>query len=135
MVKTDELKNQLDKEIENREDLETRFKELLKNYNFFKKTYKNDMKTIKKIADNDKRGFDIKIKKVEKIRDQILEHTLQIVSIVVAILAIIMTFSFLSTEFYSCPNQLVWFLVGAIGYFLIIFTLWVLMWHKNRKIN
>ncbi len=133
MVILKQLKDQLEKEIEDRKELETLFKELLKDYNYFRK--KNEKESIdwKKLIDDDKKELSIKIKNVEKIKDQLLGYTLQIIAIVVAILAIIMAFSFLSTDFYSCPNEFVWFLGGATIYFLFIFTWYVLMWKRRQK--
>lgn len=133
MTTIKELKKQLDTEIDNRKGLEIFVKDLWEDFNDLNVEIKNALSKRKTLADIDKKDFEFKIKKIEKIKDQILGYTLQIIAIVVAILAVIMSLAFLSTDFYSCPNQFVWFLSGAIVYFLVIFTWWVLMWYKNTK--
>jgi hypothetical protein len=74
-----------------------------------------------------------KVEKLEGIKQEILGYTIEIIAIITSILAIILTFTFLSTEMYKAPDRFIWILTGAIGYFLVIFTLWVNTWRKRNK--
>jgi len=72
------------------------------------------------------------IEKLSKMKEELIGYTLQIIAIVVAILAVVMTLSFLSTDYYKAPEQFIWMVAFSIIYFCFIFTLYVYYWKKRN---
>jgi len=125
MASNKELETKLNEEIENRKSLEKFTKRLWRDFNDFRTETKKDVQKQKDLSKLDKEQLEIEIKKIEKIKDQILEYTLQIITIVVGILTLIMSIVFLTNYYNNLPELFKLFLVVAIIYFLSVFTYWV----------
>lgn len=134
MVTTKQLKELLDEEIEDRKDLESRFKKLLKDYNFFRKDSKNNLEIRKKHIDDYKKELDIKIEKIEKIKSELTSYTLQLITIIVGVFTLIITVTFfgLNREFLND----IYLVNGLFLIFVIIILLWFFFWFiKENPLN
>lgn len=77
------------------------------------------------------RRIDEEVENISKIKNQMLGYTLQIISIVIGIFAIILSVSFLWFNIEDLCNDFKWIFVSIIAYFGIIFTIWFIIWIKR----
>jgi len=118
-------------------------REMLEKHRLYLKRSEKELENYYLAIAQAKMEISEKVNKLEKTKDELLNYSLQIIAIVVAILAVIMSLTFLSTDYYSHPQQFEWFLRGAIIYFCVIYTLWVLSgwipkiiaWYRKSKMS
>lgn len=129
MTTIEELNKKLDDETKERKRLEIITNRLWEDVNNLGTNLQEEFeKNITKRQSN----FDIELKEIKKIRDNIFSYTLQIIAIVVAIMAIVLTLTFLSFN----DEIFVWIPGAAIIYFCVIITLifLVVVWMNKDKI-
>jgi hypothetical protein len=72
------------------------------------------------------------LEKFNKIESNLVTNSIQIVSVIVAILAIVLTIAFLAAKEYSTPANFVWIPIAAIIYFGILSSIWFYLWVKKN---
>jgi len=116
-------------------------REMLEKHGLYLKRSEKELENYYLAIAQAKEEISEKVKILEKTKDDLLNYSLQIIAIVVAILAVIMSLAFLSTDYYQSPQKFEWFLRGAIIYFCVIFTLWIVVgwiikiiqWYKKSR--
>jgi hypothetical protein len=125
-----DVNQKLEDEINERTEI-TDF--LIEEKNILYRRMLNEIEAKKQSTERLGNRIEQQIKQIGKVKDDLLNYSLQIVAIIVAILAIVMTLSFLSTDYYKAPEKFVWLVTFAIIYFGVIFTLWANAWRKRNK--
>lgn len=73
------------------------------------------------------------IGQLEKVKAELLSYTLRIVTMIVGLLGVILTITYLTLNVQPEGNFL-WFCVSIILFFIFIFILWFVLWIKNEEI-
>ena len=129
----------LAKEISERKQSDIEFSRLLDSYRDYARFSGKDARDWAEEIKKSKEEMSRKIQDLEKLAEKfnkiesnLITNSIQIVSVIVAILAIVLTIAFLAAKEYSTPANFVWIPIAAIIYFGVLSSIWFYLWLKKN---
>ena len=129
----------LAKEIAERKQSDKEFSSLLDSYRDYARFSGKDARDWAEEIKKSKEEMSRKIQdlerlgeKLNKIESNLITNSIQIVSVIVAILAVVLTIAFLASKDYSTPANFVWIPIAAIIYFGLLSSIWFYLWLKKN---
>jgi len=82
----------------------------------------------------EREGLEEEINQFRKTKAELLNYTLGIITIIVALLGVILTITFLTLKFYTPEGNFLWFCIFMILFLTAIFVSWFVAWIKKEEI-